>query len=832
MSPAPAPEPAVPGSGLPPVPAHRYRLAYLALLWETAWPALWPALAVAGLFLVLALVDILPELNAWLHGAVLALFAVGFAVALARGLGAVRWPSRTAARRRLETANQLAHRPLTALQDRPAGGDPASRALWQAHVVRMAAQAKTLKVGVPAAGLGRRDPIALRAVLVLAVLVTGLIAGVDGADRLGRALLPGLGQGAAVPTTLDVWITPPAYTGLPPVFAGAVPHDQVLIVPAGSTLLAQAGGLRNAPALVVGGQTLPFTPIEAGSFRVEATLTQGDRLGVMQGRHELAGWPLRIVTDQPPTIGFRQPPGRTNRAVLRLDYEAKDDYGLEDASAIIRRVDKPELEPITLPLPLSTKRREAQGTSYHDLTAHPWSGLPVTIQLQATDAIGQVGSSEPVAMKLPERNFSHPVARAIVEQRKILVLNPDQRHEVGQALVRIAALPRLYGDDTVVFMALMSARARLVFEPGDSAIEPVQQLLWDTAIRIEEGEVGLRERDLRAAEQAVRDALARNAPDPELQKLIDEMQQALDRLIDSMMQQALQNPQRLERIPRDRNAQTVDRRDLQRMLDKARELARRGQREQAQALLNQLQQMLENMRAGVMDDNDDMADGDAEMNQTMQGLQDLARRQRDLLDRAFRQSNRGQRGQKGQRGQQGMQGQQGQAGEQGDGEDGDDGDIAGDQESLRRALGEMMRRLGDSMGDIPGALGRAERAMRDAADALNRGAPGQATGPQGQALDQLREGARSLADQMQGTGEGDQRARGRADATRQQSPGRDPFGRPMPNATGVDTGDVAIPDEGQMERAREIYDELRRRASDPDRPGVERDYLDRLMRRF
>src|SRR5258708_6946105 len=277
----------------------------------------------------------------------------------------------------------------------------------------------------------------------------------------------------------------------------------------------------------------------------------------------------------------------------------------------------------------------------------------------------------------------------------------------------------------------MTARARLTFEPEATAIEPVQRLLWDTAIRVEEGEVGLRERDLRAAEQALRDALARNAPDPELQRLIDEMQAALDRFLDAMMQQALQNPQKAERIPRDRNVQTVDRRDLQRMLDKARDLARRGQREQAQALLNQLQQMLENMRAGVMDDSDqDMADGDNEMNQAMQGLQDMAKRQRDLMDRSFRQQNRNQ-----------------------------------------------------------------QRAQ-------------------------------------QRQGEGDQRARGRADAQRQQGPGRDPFGRPMPNATGVDTGDVAIPDEGQMERAREIYDELRRRAADPSRPNLERDYIDRLMKRF
>ena len=816
-------------SAPPAVPPRRYRLAYGALVWEAAWPALWPALAVVGLFLAVALFDVLPELNAWLHGAVLVGFAAALVAALMRGFGGARWPSLARARRRLETTNRLAHRPLTALEDRPAGGDAAARALWQAHMARMAAEVRDLKVGIPAGGWGARDPFALRAGLALTLLVAALFAGLDGADRLVRAVTPGIGHGGGVPTTLDVWITPPDYTGVPPIFAGALPHDQTLTVPAGSTVLAQAGGLSAAPSLAVGGRTTAFQPIERGSFRGEATLVKGDRLSIMRGRHELAGWPLKIVPDQPPTIAFRQAPARTTRDALRLDYTAKDDYGLETARALIRRADKPEQAPIEVPLSLPSKRREAQGTSYNDLTAHPWAGLPVTIQLEATDALGQIGASETVEATLPERMFHHPIARAIVEQRKILVHDPTTRPAVEQALARIAALPRLYGDDTGVFLSLMAARARLIDEPEDSAIDPVQRLLWDTAIGIEEGEVGLRERDLRAAEQAGRDALARNAPDPELQKLIDEMQQALDRYLDSMMQQLLNNPQRAERIPRDRNTQFVDRRDLQNMLDRARELARQGQREQAQALLNQLQQMLENMRAGVMDDADDMADPDSEMGQAMQGLQDMARRQRDLLDRSFRQANRGQRGQRGQ-GQRGQPGQQGQLGDQGDG---DDGDLAGDQEALRRGLGEMMRRLGDQMGDIPGALGRAERAMRDALDALNRNAPGQAVGPQGQALDQLREGARSLAEQMQqGSGEGDQRARGRADSTRQQGPSRDPFGRPMPNATGVDTGDVTIPDQSQMERAREIYDELRRRSADPDRPVIERDYLDRLMKRF
>jgi uncharacterized protein DUF4175 len=35
-----------------------------------------------------------------------------------------------------------------------------------------------------------------------------------------------------------------------------------------------------------------------------------------------------------------------------------------------------------------------------------------------------------------------------------------------------------------------------------------------------------------------------------------------------------------------------------------------------------------------------------------------------------------------------------------------------------------------------------------------------------------------------------------------------------------------------MQKAREILDELRRRAGERDRPQFERDYIDRLLQRF
>ena len=59
----------------------------------------------------------------------------------------------------------------------------------------------------------------------------------------------------------------------------------------------------------------------------------------------------------------------------------------------------------------------------------------------------------------------------------------------------------------------------------------------------------------------------------------------------------------------------------------------------------------------------------------------------------------------------------------------------------------------------------------------------------------------------------------------------DPLGRP-PGGRGLDARDVVIPDEAEMQRARDIRDELYRRSGDRARPRYERDYIDRLLERF
>ena len=58
-----------------------------------------------------------------------------------------------------------------------------------------------------------------------------------------------------------------------------------------------------------------------------------------------------------------------------------------------RRIDETGLKFIVSPydefaLEEAIRLKEAKGASYHDLTPHPWAGLPVEIRLRATDAAG------------------------------------------------------------------------------------------------------------------------------------------------------------------------------------------------------------------------------------------------------------------------------------------------------------------------------------------------------------------------------------------------------------------------------------------------------------
>ena len=804
--------------------AARVELARWTLLWERFWPECATAIAVLGVFLTAALLDIPSVIPGWLHAAGLAVLVAILAVAVWHAARALRIPDAAAARRRIEAASGLQHRPLTAISDRLVGGadDPVAAALWEAHRRRMAERARRLRIGVPLANLLRRDPYGLRVVLAIALVLAVIDAGGDSVDRIWRALQPDLrfSPSAAQAASLDIWVTPPDYTGLPPLFLQHGPASGPITVPTGSTVLAQVQGGREIPKIEVDGKPTDFARIDAMNFKGGTTLTSGERLAVTQGGRTLGAWPITVVPDAPPTIAYVGTPQKTSHNALRIEYHATDDYGLETAKVVMRRVDGPPDELMTLDLPLpGIHLKDAHNANFFDLTPHPWAGLPVEIHLEATDAPGQTGKSETLTVTLPERQFRNPFARALIDQRRELTVHPKDRDVVAETLTDLASRPAFYDDDKVVFLGLRISSVRLNREDPKTAIPSVQQLLWDLALRIEDGHEALAQRDIRDLMQALQNAISRNAPDAEIERLTQELKQAIDRYLKALAENMQkQNPDARDQQQINPSKMLTDR-DLQKMLDRARDLAKTGAKDAARDLLSQLQNMLENLRLAQP------RQGQGNSSEAMRNLQQLQNRQQQLLDKTFRQSRQGQRGQGQQRpGQQGQgQGQQGQ------------GDAA-EQDALRRMLGEVMRQLGDQ-GDVPQSLGRADRAMRDSSEALGRGAPGDAVGPETEALDALQQATKDMMDQMTGAFGG---PGGFSDLPDGAMPNadRDPLGRPTgDSAEGTYTdgrlrmgrSDV---DNFGIERAKQILDELRRRAGETQRPEIERDYIDRLLRRF
>lgn len=784
-------------------------LARAAVFWERLWPLLWPSVAVVGLFLGLALLDWLPMLPGWLHGLVLVGFGIAFAAAArlaAKGFGAV---ARGQASHRLERDSGLSHRPLGALKDRLAAGD---ETLWRTHLERVSRTLSDLRLRLPAPGLARHDPYGLRAAVLLFVVIALAAGSGDAGGRLERALIPALGVTAPGPFSVDVWITPPAYTRLAPMFLERTAAVAPVEVPVGSAVLVQVGGLQDAPTLVIGGRQTGFSALGPGGHRVEATIEEGERLAVELDGRELAAWPLKVVPDGKPTVEFTAPPARVGRAHLRLAYEASDDYGLAEAAAIIQRADGRQTPggsaQILLELPLTDPgATRVEDSTVQDLTAHPWAGLPVLVKLRVKDGRGQTGESDIVGLVLPERIFNHPVARAIVDERKKLSSpSPVVVAKVILALDEIARKPRHFDHDTVVFLSLGVARARLMRDKGDEAIPSVQQLLWNTALRLEDGELSIADRELRRIQESLMRAMKKNPDRAKMEKLMNELQRALDKYLAALGEQL--EKEGMLQIPLDPSMLTISSDELRRLLEKARELARTGAMDAARRLLAEFRRLLNELRAGLRSGGKQMA----EARRLMDGLRALTGRQQGLLDKTFRRLQEGQGDKPGQ----GVP-----TPGQGEPKPGQGG---GEQDGLRRNLGKLMLNFDQVLGGIPQSLGKAERAMRDAAKALDQERLKDAEKAQTEALEQLRQGVQNAARMMV------QRLGGLMGQVR---PGRkpDPFGR-LPGVGADITGPVKIPDRMDILRAREILQELRHRAGERQRPKPELDYIERLLKRF
>jgi len=844
----------------------RARVMQATLAAERIWSMLWPASGYLGLILILSLYDIWRFVPALIHLALLLALAGAAVWSLARRSRRLNWPTIEDALHRLEVDNGLTHRPLTAYADHLAVGshDQGTIRLWASYRAMLRRQFEGLRLSLPKSDLPARDPRAIRFAILLVFGAGWILAGPQALPLLRSGLLPDLSGESTVTGRIDAWITPPGYTGHAPLFLtdeqGVIAHQGAVAVPEDSELTVRISGTERAPTLSGLLADASVEEIAPGTWGISGRINQEGRIAIATRAHPDANWTFELIPDVAPEIAFAPNPYPTPQGLLALPYTVQDDYGVTDIEARltlspVRHKDGgfadgfftsdgapredalfPATEPSVTGLALpGAHPTSAEDSPTLDWREHPWAGRDVMIQLAATDSAGRTGYSRPQSLALPTRDFQNPMAAAVAEQRQLLVKGGEAVLDVALTLDALTERADLFIEDTTAYLAMRTAVWRLADDPEADDMRETYELLWDVALRLEDGDLSLALDRIRELEQALLDALSRGADSAEIAELLAQLREAVSEYLQALEQTEAQ--------PSTADASEMMRtEDLGSLLDRIEDMAMTGSLQSAREMLQGLSDMLAQMENSTPAQSEGgMSPGEQAMADALDGLSGILGNQRQLLDETFR----------------GAQGEDGSPYAREDAwqdwggwpppedwpyaqeipEDGPaapDGreprgsrELAQEQQNILEGLRGVLDELLAQGADIPGTMGDAQREMQGSEGELSGGSLSGSVPSQEQAVEALRNALETLSEQLMS-----QMAERMGGQQQGQSSGRDPLGRTSPNS-GPDFGDsVDVPTEREMQRAREILDELRRRAGERDRPEVELDYLERLLRRF
>lgn len=916
------------------------RRARLWMFWERYAPVLAVAVLCTALFISAAYIGLWERIgDPWrMIAAIVSVYFIIKAAARARKLNP---PSLSEAERRVENDSGIAHRPLEALRDRPAplGGHSSDGKLWTEHQKRARSAAERLTAAKPVAVIGPRDKYLLRFITPI-VLGLAVITGFgDNGERLRRALTPNW-QSPINPedVTFDAWVDPPDYTGRPPVYFKG---KQTVAIPAGSELVARIQGAKDAPRLklsrggLFGTKYLKLNRLGPKSFEartvLNSSLDAGWRIGMTRRT-----WKLNVLEDTPPTVGWVVEPAADKRDRLSFQYYLNDDYGVEQLELEMQLledeadVSRPA-QTLRAPVPLTgTSVRETKGTdAVLDLTKHIWAGRKVSARLVATDGKGQSVTSELAYFTVPDKIFIEPLAKAVAEQRTLIMAGlsgdakyaeplrltqkewnnrpyfddwrteeklgraPQDIQRAAQLIHAITDAPAGLYEDPAVFMGLKNVLGTLRHSYEIEALRPLPSQLWNIAIRAEFGTLGSALEEMKEAEANLNEGMARRAPQREIDTLFNRYDEAVERYIEELRKNALDDMAETEGGNEGGGGRNTD--EIEELLKAIEDANRIGDTEGARKALKKLAEFLENMKIqmaqGGGGSGGDPSQGEMseEMKESLEDLADLLGEQRELQDeteQAERQAeNEAQSGQQsetpsGNGSQSGGQNpseqnqEQGQNGEQqqalsadelaerqsklqelldgvreklpegidapaglanGESDDGNGGQ--GDEEAQAGGGGTEENsdtppnggggeQDGEPAPNTDNSLASAGEAMRRAEEALKSGDLEGAAQAQEDVIAALRAAAQALVRQTRGDQDGQQAER---DGT------GNPLGQDAQEGQNGSNNDLSQQDIDQRDnatRSRELMEELRRRAAEQEREQSERDYLERLLKRF
>lgn len=833
------------------------KIAQFVLLWEQALGSYWPTICWLAVFAAVWMLEIPAMFGDKAYFATLLLFLGGLYFSIGKGIRAFRWPDTGIADRRLERDSGISHRPLEHIDDRLANPQKEdTRTLWKKGVDGAHETIRRLRTPRPQPQLAHKDPRAFRALAALLLIVGFLAAGPQWSDRILFGLVPlGFGGTPGGDDRVVAWITPPEYTHLPRITVQGHGTAKMTDVAAGSAIKVRVKGGFVRPYILMGSTRVPFERIDdktssERNWGIETTVAPGKEIVIGQSFFTRQRIPMHYIEDQPPKISLKDDLKVLPKGPMQLDLSVNDDYGVTSLILTMKADTGSSALPLGAPVTqertiLSPGGQDTEIKPLYDLTWHPWAGLPVVLLLQAKDAKGQLASLEPIHIKLPERPFYHPVAKNLIDLRKRLSWSPlSAAANVAYEIEGMLSHPDTFGGDTITFLSMRSIASHLMWDRTAEAAASVIPQIWDTALRIEDGNLSLAARDLREAQENLQKLLEDpNATPAQIAAAMDRMKMAMAQYFQELYREMLKRMAESGEKPMSpemfQNQVSGDQLDA--YLEQLQQQAMNGDRDAARKMLEMLQQMTDRMDPSMSMEMPPQAKA---MMKAMEDLHKLIAKEKDLLERTKKAErntpttyapamppDQKQLDQWG-LGQMPPQPQDSQQPGQGEGQEpGKEPDMQAhmnEQEGLRHDLGQVMLDSGEALGKIPPNLQQAEQAMRNASGALGKNDPNGAVPYQEQAIDLMEQSQNEMQKQMK-------QMMSRMVMLSFGMGRLDPLGRPMGDNNGnsfFPDPSVKIPDQAQRKKAQEILQILRRRSGELSRPDYELEYFRRLMKQF
>lgn len=266
----------------------------------------------------------------------------------------------------------------------------------------------------------------------------------------------------------------------------------------GSVLDVMVSGIEWEPVIELSDGTKAFfEKNDVGEFVTHIEIKEQNAWTVKQGNHVIGRWPIIVIDDESPKINHFELVDLDNKkGYLALELQVEDDLKIMATS--VELVDggnnKSDRKALSV-----REVKEYSSLFYLDFTGSDLAGQNADLLISVEDEAGQISTKVLSDVEIPVKKYEHPIANKLISLYQELATPGFDQKSLSRQVKALGLLPDEEQLPPVYYMALRSAYWRLVDPSVPEDFETARNLLWDTAQKIENRELGPVENSLLAS---------------------------------------------------------------------------------------------------------------------------------------------------------------------------------------------------------------------------------------------------------------------------------------------------------------------------------------------